>query len=146
MGKFFGVSLICLILSSSILADGGFFWEIEKINSPKTGESPHQRAIIIHNDSKETLIIQVKYQGAVEKFAWIIPLPALPSENEIKTISDSVFEILAEITEPKLYVSYNDLPPGKGISEAGGGENSVQENCLACRCGINFRWDHITSA
>lgn len=83
-------------------ADGGFFpLDIEEIGN--TAESPNQRAIIIHDGQKETMILQVKYSGNVKDFAWVIPLPSLPEENSIQVEADSIFTLLHKRTQPKVY-------------------------------------------
>jgi hypothetical protein len=85
-----------------VFADGGFFpVDIEDIGN--TAESPNQRAIIIHDGQKETMIIQVKYSGNVRDFAWVIPMPSLPDENSIQVEGDSIFTLLHEGTQPKVY-------------------------------------------
>jgi hypothetical protein len=95
--------LLGLFLSSSIdlFADGCFFYDIENLGN--SAESPNQRALIIHDGEMETLVLQVKYSGTVENFAWIIPLPSLPEGNLITTANDSIFKKLHDWTQPKVY-------------------------------------------
>ena len=53
--------------------DGMFVWH----DGADLGE-PAQRAIIAWDGKTETLLLSVKYEGAAEDFAWIVPLPAKP--------------------------------------------------------------------
>jgi hypothetical protein len=95
-------SLTLFISIRMVNADGGFFpVDVEEMGN--TAESPNQRAIIIHDGQIETMIIQVKYSGNVRDFAWVIPLPSLPEENSIQVEGDSIFTLLHERTQPKVY-------------------------------------------
>lgn len=84
-------------------SDGSFFFEFEIEQLGSSAESPNQRAFILHDGQLETLVLQVKYSGNVEDFAWVVPLPSLPEENTITTVSDSIFEELHDETQPRIY-------------------------------------------
>jgi HEAT repeat protein len=58
------------------LADGCFVFRWNKsidINEPT------QKAIIVHDAGREDLLLQVKYEGPLEEFGWLIPAPSLPT-------------------------------------------------------------------
>ncbi len=84
----------------SLFADGGFFYDVETVGN--SAESPNQRTLIIYDGSKETLILQVKYAGNVNDFAWIVPIPQQPEAGAITTTSDSIFQILHHYTQPRV--------------------------------------------
>ncbi len=84
----------------SLFGDGGFFYDVETIGN--SAESPNQRALIIHDGTRETLILQVKYSGTVNDFAWIVPVPRQPETGSITTTSDSIFQILHKYTQPRI--------------------------------------------
>jgi hypothetical protein len=76
--------IACLFLSSLVgprallpaLADGCFVFRWNKnidINEPT------QKAIIVHDAGREDLLLQVKYQGPLDEFGWLIPVPSLPT-------------------------------------------------------------------
>ncbi len=76
----FLVSLIAVLLApTKALGDGmfvvpKFVWEKHKdINEPT------QKAIIVYDAGYEDLILQVKYEGPVDEFGWLIPVPNLPT-------------------------------------------------------------------
>ena len=51
-----------------------FVWDKHKdINEPA------QKAIIVYDAGREDLILQVKYEGPVEEFGWLIPVPNRPA-------------------------------------------------------------------
>ena len=54
-----------------------FVWDKHKdINEPT------QKAIIVYDAGREDLILQVKYEGPVDEFGWLIPVPNLPTVQE----------------------------------------------------------------
>jgi hypothetical protein len=116
------IFLLIVLLSSysALLADGCLFLDIDKIGNP--AESPNQRALIIHDGKTETLVLQVKYSGTVENFAWVVPLPTLPEENSITTASDSIFKELHDGTQPRVYRTYRHKDAYRG---GGGGEGDL---------------------
>jgi hypothetical protein len=89
-----GACFLSLLLFGAVLyGDGCFVW--------KKGadlEEPTQRAIIYWQDGKEVLIVQVKYAGAAEDFAWIVPLPGRPKVDVIDA-DKSPFEELSLYTQ-----------------------------------------------
>ena len=51
-----------------------FVWDKHKdINEPT------QKAIIVYDAGREDLILQVKYEGPVSEFGWLVPVPNLPT-------------------------------------------------------------------
>lgn len=133
----FGVILSLTFSSSRGNADGCFFYDVQKLGN--AAESPNQRALIIHGGESETLILQVKYSGTAEDFAWVVPLPDLPAESGITTESDSIFVKLHEMTQPRLFVR-----PAKSLDNryyGGGGDPSFQEVTVP---GVQI-WEEITA-
>src|SRR6266516_192703 len=58
-----------------VLADGCFVFKWDKridINEPT------QKAIIFHDSGREDVLLQVKYEGPLEEFGWLIPVPSVP--------------------------------------------------------------------
>ncbi|MCJ7811732.1 DUF2330 domain-containing protein [bacterium] len=92
--------LFVFLFFGSLFGDGGFFYNVETIGN--SAESPNQRALVIYDGSKETLILQVKYSGTVDDFAWIVPVPHQPEADGITTTSDSIFQILHYYTQPRV--------------------------------------------
>src|SRR6266850_6809246 len=74
------VTLLSLGLVSfctvSALADGCFVF---KWNKGIDINEPTQKAIIVHKAGREDLLLQVKYEGPLEEFGWLIPVPSLPT-------------------------------------------------------------------
>lgn len=96
-----------LLTPASASADGGFF--VPDVS--KDINEPAQKAIILHEDNVEVLILQVKYEGDVDEFAWVVPVPGYPAINVSEPL---LFEELA-------YLTYVSVPKsGRGVLECGG--------------------------
>ncbi len=68
------------------------------------------------DDGRETLILQVKYEGAAGDFGWVVPVPGRP---EIDTAPGDLFLELAWVTRPILVPSgWNKAQMG-GVASAG---------------------------
>ena len=67
------------LLHLAVLADGCFVFRWDKkidINEPT------QKAIILHDSGREDLLLQVKYEGPLEEFGWLIPVPSVPKVEQ----------------------------------------------------------------
>lgn len=80
-------------MGSGALADGCFVFRWDK----KTDiNEPTQKAVILHDGGREDLLLQVKYEGAVEEFGWLIPTPSLP---RVERGSMEAFYELSQLTQ-----------------------------------------------
>src|ERR1044071_8045797 len=92
-GAFVAVALM-LGLGISALADGCF------VTADKRDiHEPTQKALIVYECGREDLVLQVRYAGATENFAWLVPTPARPNLVEC---SEKIFYDLAVFTHPVL--------------------------------------------
>jgi len=82
------VPLIVLLLTAGLYADGCFVW-----SKGADLNEPTQKAIIYWKKGKEIMVLQVKYEGAAEDFAWIVPLPAKPKVSAIDADKSPFAEI-----------------------------------------------------
>lgn len=83
--------VLLMIAATPVLADGCF------LASDPTEDiyEPAQKAVILHEDGREDLILQVKYEGDVDEFAWVVPVPAYP---DVDVAQPEMFEELAYFT------------------------------------------------
>jgi HEAT repeat protein len=75
------------------LADGCFVWRWDKkvdINEPA------QKAIILHDAGREDLLLQVKYEGPLDEFGWLVPVPSVP---RVESGSMEAFYELSQLTQ-----------------------------------------------
>ena len=99
--------LLLFFLATQAYGDGAFVW--------KRGadlNEPSQKAIIYWHDGKEVLILQVKYEGPAEDFAWIVPLPSKPKVDAIEA-DKSPFAEISLYTQQRLRwgLKLRDGPP-----------------------------------
>ncbi len=85
------ISLVVLINCSPALADGMFVWR-----KGADLNEPSQKAVILHKDGQEDLVLQVKYQGPAVDFCWIVPTPSRP---EVAAVDGDLFEELSLYTQ-----------------------------------------------
>ena len=107
------IGIIFMSISTIVSADGGFFQSAEPAyGAEKDITLPAQKAVIIYENNTEDLILQVKYEGEVEKFAWVVPLPNRPIIN---------------VSQPELFFELFSLtvPEHLRIIRPGGGEKPV---------------------
>ena len=84
------IFLLPLLLVSYASADGVFFHHYyEDVYEPS------QKAIIFFDNGKEKLILQVRYEGNVSDFGWIVPLPSVP---EMEKVEAEIFYELSILT------------------------------------------------
>jgi len=77
------VLIIAVLLSpTNASADGGFVVPKFVWDKHKDINEPMQKAILVYDAGREDLILQVKYEGPVEEFGWLIPVPNLPTVQQ----------------------------------------------------------------
>ena len=88
----FLASVGLLLLSCSLgVGDGKFFSAADDVREP------NQKALLWLEGGRETLILQVKYEGAAGDFGWVVPVPGRP---KIDTAPTELFYELAVVTQP----------------------------------------------
>ena len=110
--------LLFAIVPGNLLADGCFVVPKFVWDKHKDINEPTQKAIIVHDAGREELILQVKYDGPVEEFGWLVPVPNLPT---VKKGSMECFYELSKFTQKNLEPrgAYGTLSAGthKGSEE-----------------------------
>src|ERR1700744_4150338 len=100
--KIFKAACWCLVLTAGFLisinvrADGCFVAPKFVWDKHKDINEPTQKAIIAYDAGHEDLILQVKYDGPVEEFGWLVPVPNLPT---VKESSMDCFYELSKLTQ-----------------------------------------------
>ena len=112
------IMLLSTGISVPVYADGGLFRPQEHIDEElyETG----QKAIIVYQDNIETMVLQVKYEGNVDDFAWVVPVPGYPTVN---VTSAQLFEDLAYATAP--IVSHEKSIGCGGVFGTAGGARTL---------------------
>ncbi len=99
------MSVVCLILLSTVpcFADGMMAGkEMAPREIAQSGvSSPHQKAVIIQPDpDTEILLLQTTYQGPAAAFAWVIPVPGLPAEEDVFRVGGEIIPWILDETAP----------------------------------------------
>ena len=77
------ISLVAAVLTPANLpADGMFVAPKFVWDKHKDINEPTQKAILVYDNGREDLVLQVKYEGPVDEFGWLIPVPNLPSVRQ----------------------------------------------------------------
>ncbi|MBL7062020.1 MAG: DUF2330 domain-containing protein [Dehalococcoidia bacterium] len=101
--------IVSLVIPPRAFADGVFvvLGPYHDINQPS------QKALILHENSREDLILSVRYEGDADKFAWVIPVPNYP---EVDVSDPELFWELSDLTmvvvSPRAPVFFGALAPG----------------------------------
>jgi len=95
------ILLLCGWLSMPLYADGGILATFIPLDE---GLSTDQRAIVVRNSGAgtETMVLSTRYDGPAADFAWVIPLPSLPSREQVSTVpnGEQMFTELSQRTQP----------------------------------------------
>jgi len=93
--------------------------------------SPDQHVILVDRGETQEMVVRVVVRGAPETFAWVLPLPAAPSQPpEVFDNGDAVFQQLYQGTAPE-WVEAEDFFSGfgcgdKGLAGTSGDSESVE--------------------
>ena len=63
-------------------------------------DKPTQKEIILYDQGRENMVLQVKYEGPDQAFGWLIPVPGLP---EVRQGSMNCFYDLTRLTQEPLW-------------------------------------------
>ncbi|MHC4740765.1 MAG: DUF2330 domain-containing protein, partial [Planctomycetota bacterium] len=97
-GVFIGAALFFALLGETrVYGDGKYFPKRAYKTAPAI---PAQRAILTFKDGTEKLIIESDLKGEGKEFAWIIPLPARPTD--FKEVSPGLFKTLSLNIQPEI--------------------------------------------
>ena len=91
------LAAVILVLPAMALADGCY---IPQVAYPAMPEIPLQRALIIHRDGMETLIVESAFKSDSPDVGWILPLPAEPTKFEVA--DSGLLTSLAVCLRPKV--------------------------------------------
>src|SRR6266853_3316266 len=108
---------VVMFATASTFGDGCFVF---RWNKEKDINEPTQKAIILHDQGREDLVLQVKYEGPAEDFGWVIPVPGQPEVR--KGLMEPFYE-LSKLTQRQ----FGDGTYHRGLANAyGEGEPEVK--------------------
>jgi len=120
-----GAGLTALFVAAPAAAFCGFYVKDREVEELKSRAS---RAVLLRDGTTTVLSIQSSYEGPVEDFALVVPVPSPIGPADVKTLDAEVFERLDELTSPRL-VEYWEQEPmchagGSGMGMLGFGYGS----------------------
>ena len=102
-----GVVLLCWLLApQQVRADGCYFPEKAVQKMPAI---PLQRAILVYKDQTERLIIESTLSAEGQRFGWIVPVPATPTE--IRQASPGLMNTLSVFASAEITHDMLDILP-----------------------------------
>lgn len=113
------IGAVVLLSSCFAISDGVFLPEKEypRLYSDLGIVSTEQKGIIIEvPGGREVLLLQTTYQGPASEFAWIIPVPGKPGEDDVFVASAEFIEHLLDTTAPHVE-THIETPPALGEAE-----------------------------
>ena len=66
--------------------------------------------VLMRDGTRTVLSMQNNYQGPPEDFAMVVPVPVVLQEEDVKTLSDDIFDRIDQLTAPRL-VEYWEQDP-----------------------------------
>ncbi|MGI5816487.1 MAG: DUF2330 domain-containing protein [Armatimonadota bacterium] len=114
------LALLCLIAAHLASADGMFEPSLEyaRLHGGLGATSTEQKGVVIEaEEGRETLLIQTTYHGPAADFAWVIPVPGEPFDDDVFIASSAFIDHLLEHTAP--IVRTHIATPGKRHDFAG---------------------------
>ncbi len=96
------VALLALIILLPCVAccDGGYIPKIDDRSIVADISEPTQKAVIMHWNGHERMILQVTYKGSVSGFVWLVPTPSKP---KVRSYDYPAFHWLGQRTAPRLH-------------------------------------------
>jgi len=106
-------SLASLLAASPAAAFCGFYVKDRQVEDLKSRAS---RAVLLRDGTTTVLSMQSSYEGPVEDFALVVPVPSPIGPGDVRTLDAEVFERLDELTSPRLVEYWEQEPmcPSEG--------------------------------
>ncbi len=126
-------ALVALVLSLAVTvpaaADGGIFWR----EWAAAGTSGAQRAVVLFEEGRETLVIETAVNSTEGGYAWVLPTPGVVQAAQVAEVDPQVFAVLEDLTAPTVYSTSRSGWPGLGCgcgglaadNGAGGGQSNI---------------------
>ena len=100
-------ALLTLIVASPVAAFCGFYVKDREVEELKSRAS---RAVLLRDGTTTVLSMQSSYEGPIEDFALVVPVPSPVGPADVRTLDPEVFERLDELTSPRLVEYWEEEP------------------------------------
>lgn len=95
-----------LLGTTQVMAFCGFF--VAKANSDLWNEK--SQVIVCRYDGKSVITMSNDYQGELEEFAMVVPVPVVLKENQIRIAKQEIFDKLDAYSAPRMAEYYDPNP------------------------------------
>jgi hypothetical protein len=147
-GALAGLLLTTLAAGLPAFGDGGFFFE--QTATVALAQTRQEVLLAFYStadggEARTTYVIRTRYAGQPGAFAWVVPVPATPTEVTAQP-SGSLFDALGALTEPTFSISGFSGRGGCGCAAgaAAPAELGLVEVEASGQAGI-FEWTALTS-
>ncbi len=118
-----GVVAFAMLLAAQIALADGVFMPPEESYGRLYGDlgaaSTEQKGIIVEPaEGREVLLLQTTYHGPAAGFAWVVPVPGEPRENDVFIASSEFIGHVLDATAP-IVSTHIDIPRPKNDTDAG---------------------------
>ncbi len=97
--------LICVSMATPVQAFCGFF--VAKVDGNLENTASH--VVIAHSGNRSIFMMANDFQGDVQDFARIVPVPVIPSREQVRIGDNALMEKISAFTAPRL-AQYFDRP------------------------------------
>ena len=144
---------VLAVAACPVWGDGGFFVTITEAQASSLAQTRQEALLAIHGGDAEstpyvTYVLRTHYDGDPREFAWVVPVPATPTDV-VAHHSAELFEELDKATTPRFMLVDYGAPRGAcgcggGLAAAGGSETGLVHVEASGQAGV-FDWASLTS-
>lgn len=123
-----------IAMPAKVEACGGFFCSSNRAIA--VNQAAEQIIFSKNADGTVTAVIQIMYEGANSKFAWVLPVPGVP---KVAVSSDQAFALLKQQTNPSYQLQYQSnctAAGGRGFANASSGAGGSAGSSAAPRAAV----------
>lgn len=104
------LSLLCLVSTTLVASSASAFCGFYVGGAGADLFNDASQVVLMRDGTKTILSMQNRYEGPIENFALVIPVPEVLMEANVKTLEEEVFAKLDTLTAPRL-VEYFETDP-----------------------------------
>jgi hypothetical protein len=151
LSRWIGLYIVFQVGASVVSGDGGLFYRELEVSHPT--QTRQEVLLAVHGDNV-TYALRTRYEGQPTEFAWVLPVPATPTDV-VAHQDSSLFDTLDEQTRPRFFLmgGMGAGPFGMGIPcgcaaggmAAGEGSKELETHVEASGTAGVFDWAALSS-
>lgn len=108
MIRFLSLSMLLLLFNASPAAYAFCGFYVAKADAGLFNKT--SQVILVRDGERSTITMSSDFEGSVNDFAMVVPVPVVLQRNEIKTVSSAIFAKLDAYSGPRLVEYYDENP------------------------------------